>query len=385
MLYGREGRGIIYIRYGQPDDIIVIPKADGVSETSWLYNETRIHQRMIFYFMVDRDAPPGYWTLVPMLLDPEFLDDLEVWDSRYYHVDPRYRDTWDKLVREGVATAEEGLRKDTFNWPREIKPLYANISLTQFKEDANTNFLSLDYAVPLDELPPGLKTKDSVSFAVDISVFDSTMKLLFQKNDMYFIGSSNKHVYKGLFIDGNKFLLKTQKYVVSMDLRVPEFNLLYGSYFNISLTKFNRSLSCSMEQAFKITPFSSPDKRDRNHISILPNPTFRFDRSENVLTYYEIYNLSLDNSGNSNYSIDFDVHRKDNSKSIWDVIAGLFSSKSSYNISIQNNYNGNTRDVSNYIAFDISELQSGEYEMTLKVKDNLSGKETSASSGLAVK
>ena len=258
--------------------------------------------------MIDKDAPPGYWTLVPMILDPYVLNDLVTWDPRYHNVNPLYRDTWNKLATEGVKTAELGLATDNFKWPEEIKPLDAKIVVNQFREDEHSNLFTLDYAVPLDELSAELNDKDSLSLKVDVSVYDSTMNLLMKKNDNFKLTKSDKHIYKSLYINGNKLFLKRQKYIVSMDIRVPSENKLFGYYFNYTLSNFNDSLSCSsLEQAFKITPNNNIDERDKDHITILPNPTLKFNKSENVYTYYEIYNLSYDNNSRTNYSVNFEM------------------------------------------------------------------------------
>ena len=392
--------GYIYIRFGKPDEISttlqglsnappdrsgVLP-SNGQPNMAWLYRETNRHPRMVFYFLIDKDAPPGYWTLVPMILDPEVLKDLYTWDPRYYDVNPLYRDTWNKLATEGVKTAELGLTTDSFKWPKEIKPLEANFAVNQFRENENSNLFSLDYAVPLNELSTELNDKDSLLIKVDVSVYDSTMNLLLKKDNNFRLTSHDKHIYNSLFINSDKFLLKRQKYIVSMDIRIPSENKLFGSYFDYNLTDFNDSLSCSsLEQAFKITPNNGTENRDKDNSTIIPNPSLKFDKSENVFTYYEIYNLSYDNDERTNYSVSFDIQRKDKSKSIWDFFTGLFGKSDVYNLSIQNNYNGNTKNVSNYLAFDISELKSGDYKITLTVKDNVSSKGTSTSSDLIIK
>ncbi len=375
-------RGIIYIRYGEPDDKIFIT-GTGESRMSWLYKKNAQHPRMVFYFMVDNDAPPGYWTLVPMLLDRKSLSELEIWDARYHGVKPLDASTWYRFENEGVKTAERGLTTDSFTWPKEIKPLDANISVNQFKDDNRSNSVSIDYAVPLNELIE--KANKDHSLKVNILIFDSSMSPVLKKNDNLTIGNSGKNIFNNLFIDGYKFLLPRQKYTISMDISNSEVTRLYGAYFTYDLTNFNKELKCSFEQAFKITPINNSNNRDREHLTILPNPTFKFNKSDNVFTYYEIYNLSFDKNSRTNYSVNFDVRQKEESKSIWDFFAGLFGKSSNYNISTQNNYSGTSKDVSNYLAFDINELESGNYEMVLKIKDNLSGKETSTSSELIVK
>ncbi len=376
--------GIIYIRFGEPDDKIIIPGESLVSKTSWLYEANNRHPRMIFYFMIERDAPPGYWTLVPMLLDPVSLSELEIWDARFHSVDPQHQDTYYKFENEGVKTAERGLTTNSFTWPKEIKPLNAEFTINQFRADDISNLFYLDYAIPLNELTEGEIGNEPVSLKVEVSIFDTSMNPITRKVENLKINKSDKHIYKSMYIDGNSFLLKRQKYIISMDISEPGDNRLFGAYFNFNLSNFSESLSCSsLEQAFRINA-NDENKESRRNVNILPNPTLKFSKKENVFTYYEVYNLSPDKNGSTSYSVNFDIHLKDQSKSIWDFFSGLFRNNKDYNISISNNYKDVNKDAANYLAFDISELENGVYEMVLNIKDNNNGKETSTSSELIV-
>lgn len=377
-------KGIIYIRFGEPDDIIAITKEDFVSRRAWLYEANNQHPRLIFYFKVDRGSPPGYWTLVPILLDRDYLNDLQTWDARYHEIEIQQPYTWYKYEDEGIKTAEKGLTTDSFKWPKEIKPLKAEFTINQFREDKLSNVFCLDYAIPVNELTGTSNYNKPIPLKVEISIFDTSMNQVMRKVDSFRINNSDKHIYKNMYINGNSFILKRNKYILSMDIRIPDENKLFGAYFTFNLSDFNNKFSCSsLEQAFKILP-NDNNTNGRKHLDILPNPTLKFKNADNVYAYYEVYNLSFDKNRHTNYSIDFDVRSSDTSKSIWDFFSGLFSKSSDYNISIQSNYNGVTKDVSDYIAFDISKLEKGNYRMTLKVKDNLSGKEASSSSQLIV-
>ena len=380
-------RGIIYLRYGEPDDkmVTLIPGGSAESYMSWLYYQTNIHPRMVFYFMQARFAPPGYWTLVPMMLNPDVLSDLTVWDSRYYYVTPGYRDTWFQLENEGVKTAETGMSTDAFRWPKEVEPLNANFVVNQFREDKNSNLLALDYSIPVSELTAKQDRNDSSIWTVEVSIFDSTMTLVTKKKNNFNLSNINKHLYNNQFINGDRLILPKRKYFISMDIRDQNMSKLFGSYFDYNLTDFDSSLSSSsLELAYKINHDSTTELNNRNDLFILPNPSLKFNKQESFYTYYEIYNLTLDKNKQTSYSIDFSLHIKDDSKSFWNFFTNIFTKKKNYNISIQNNYTDTTQNVSNYIAFDTDELKPGNYEMKLKIKDNVSGKETSASAELVL-
>ncbi|MEJ2614561.1 MAG: GWxTD domain-containing protein [Ignavibacteriaceae bacterium] len=376
--------GVIYIRFGEPDDIIAITEEGLVSRRAWLYEANNQHPRMIFYFKIDRNSPPNYWTLVPILLSGEYLKDLQIWDARFHEIEIQHPYTWYKYEDEGVKTAEKGLTIDSFTWPKEIKPLNARFTINQFRKDKLSNIFSLDYALPVNELTGESDHRESIPLKVEISIFDTLMNLVKRKVDSFKISTSDIHIYKNLYINGDNFILKRDKYILSMDIRIPGENKLFGSYFNFKLSDFNNELSCSsLEQAFKISS-NGNNTISREHLKILPNPTLKYQNSENVFVYYEVYNLSLTNNKQTNYSVDFDISSEDTSKSIWDFFSGIFSKSSDYSISIQNSYKGLTKNVSNYIAFDIGKLEKGDYKMTITVKDKLNGKEASSSSKLII-
>ena len=163
--------GIIYIRFGEPDDIIAITQAGLISRRAWLYEANHEHPRLIFYFKVDRDSPPNYWTLVPILLNQEYLNDLQVWDARFHEIEIQHPYTWYKYEDEGIKTAEKGLATDSFTWPKEIKPLNAEFTINQFREDKLSNIFCLDYAIPINQLTGASEYSKPVPLKVEISVF----------------------------------------------------------------------------------------------------------------------------------------------------------------------------------------------------------------------
>ncbi len=379
-------RGVIYIRFGEPDNKSTTFNDAGISNMSWLYYPRNNSPRMIFYFKIDANAPPGYWTLVPGFTNPQILTDLIDWEPRFYKIDPLRSNTWAELMREGVETAERGLTTDSFKWPEYIKPLPADITMAQFRKDSNINTIELDYAIPVSEIDINPTNKDNTVLIADISVFDQSMKSVVRREASFTAADNLKsHTHNDFFIDGVKFPLKRDRYLISVNIRVPGEQKLFGANFKYSLSDFNNSLSCSsLLTAYNISPLGNPDSTSMNYLDIIPNPTTRFNNSQNVYIYYEIYNLKLNKNVRSDYSVKLSLTGTENSKSFWDTITGLFGSKKVYSISIGNNYAGSSPEVKNYLAIDIHDLASGKYKLEMRVKDNISGEETSTSSDLTV-
>lgn len=378
-------RGVIYVRFGKPDSKSTTVGAR-VSNMSWLYYPRNNSPRMIFYFMIDAHAPPGYWTLVPGFTDPQILNDLIDWEPRFHNIEPLHSNIWAELMKEGVQTAERGLTTDSFSWPEYIKPLPADITMAQFKKDNDTNTIELDYAVPLSELDFSDMPGDSAGLIVDIAAFDDKLNPVVRREAKYSSADDlTSYKQNNFFIDGIKLPLRKDHYFISVNIRAPKENKLFGANFKYTVSDFTSRLSCSsLLTAFNISPLAGPDSTGMNYLDIIPNPTTRFSNSQNVYIYYEIYNLKSGAGGHTDYSVELNLTGIENSKSFWDTITGIFGSKKVYNISISNNYSGSSREVKNYLAIDISDLASGKYKLKMEVKDNISGEKTDTSSDLTV-
>jgi len=389
-------KGIIYIRFGEPDEkLVTVPGAemgnynnsDIETNESWLYRQTKRLPQRIFFFTINKNAPPNYWTLVPGFTDPRILRNLVSWDPRFFHVSQN-SNTWSDLLKEGVKSIETGLNSDRFIWPDKLKPLDAYYSVGWFKKNEKQDLFRLAFAVNTDELFKGLNNGDSLSVEASISVYDSLMHPVFNKNKEYKIHSnSDSHIYKDLFIDNFEFPLDFQRYNISFDISIPKENRLFGSRFVQRIPNlYNNKLACSsIIQAFKISPGENPGLRNLKNIKIIQNPTLQFDKLDNVYTYYEIYNLAMDKNGQSNYTVNYNLRREGQTKSVWDFLSGLFGTKTKYNLTIKDTYSDTTKNVFNYIAFDISQLKSGLYKLKITIKDNINGEKASTSTKLVVK
>ncbi len=389
-------KGIIYIRFGEPDDkSVTMPSldmskfggGDVVTNESWLYKQTSRSPQRIFFFTVNKNAPPNYWTLVPGFTDSRILHNLVIWDQRFFQLSQN-GNTFSDLMKEGVETVETGLNSDRFIWPKELKPLNAFYSISHFKQNKNQDLMNLAFAVSTDELFKGLNDGNTLSFDASITIFDSLMQPVFKKNRNYtIVGKADPKIYRDLFIDKFEFPLSFHRYNISFDINIPKEKRLFGARFVQTVPDlYNDTLACSsLEQAFNITRESKPGLRDRHHIKIIQNPTLEFDKTDNVFSYYEIYNLALNKNKQAHYTVNFNLQRESKSKDVWDFLSGLFGTAAKYNITIKSSYTDTTKNVNNYIAFDISKLKSGPYQLRLNIKDNVSGKETSTTSDLIIK
>ena len=73
-----------------------------------------------------------------------------------------------------------------------------------------------------------------------------------------------------------------------------------------SFSKDTLNLS-DIQLASDIQPSDRASQFVKNGYQIVPLPSLTINRKKPIFAYFEIYNLSLDSSGKSNYQIDYEV------------------------------------------------------------------------------
>ena len=116
----------------------------------------------------------------------------------------------------------------------------------------------------------------------------------------------------------------------------------------------------------------------RNGLEIVPNPARLYQRTDPVHFYYEIYNLSLDESGRSSYQVELEVKSKDRPQNLfWRVLKGIDRlvrrTDSDQSVLMVFENEGNRTDEYSYTSIDTGATPTGAYEMTVRVKDLHSG------------
>ena len=116
----------------------------------------------------------------------------------------------------------------------------------------------------------------------------------------------------------------------------------------------------------------------RNGLEIVPNPARLYQRMDPVHFYYEIYNLTLDESGRSSYQVELEVKNKDRPRNLfWRVLKGIDrlvrrdDSEQSVLMVFENE--GSRPDEHSYTSIDTGDTPTGAYEMTVRVRDLHSG------------
>ena len=403
-------KGLIYLRYGEPDakvtvttqrrqyslgtdaqpvtgpDIIGLDKSMPAND-SWLYHETSNRPKMIFHYSVPHDAPPEYWTLTPFFRHPEAWLAMQDWDSKFHQMSFGDMSVQNRVqndvIHDRQQMVEHVMKTDRHSWPEETTPLPMYYSTASFRQSESQDVFQIAYAVPMADLFPKKSEQDSVHLDLGVNIFSGSIHPLFQKiNTFTLTEDSDEHVYNDLFIDEVEIPMQLRPHNVSIHAEVSELNKLNGRRFvHDASTEDRTRLSLStLKLAYLIEPEDDINVRHRNMLTIIPNPTGRFEKKEPLYAYYEIYNLSYNREGVTDYNITFEVRPKTGDQNLLNRVTGLFGGREDYSVSFENRQSGTTRTVNDYISFDMSRLKKDEYAIELIVIDNVTQEESSAQS-----
>ncbi len=377
--------GLIYIRFGKPDDTAFIVAQNLPDNISWLYRSRGNLPKMIFHFTIAEYMPPGYWTLTPGFSDLGILETMLNWDSYITRLLSAHEEERPALILEMAIDRAEmvdrGFKTDRHTWPEETKVLDMAYSIAQFRQSEDSDLLQLAYSIPLKSLFEKKVQPDSIKFETGIAVFDTQMVSVFKDNRQFIIkDDSDSHVWNDQFIYEYEFPLELKSHNIALYAKVPAANKLNGWKFVYRLSDSNRNrLACStLKLAFHISSETNTDNHHRDGLKIIPNPSKKFNKKTPIYAYYEIYNLTYNDQGITNYTVNITVKQPKFKKKILQRILGIFSRKDGYRLSIQNDQSGTSRDVFDYIDIDISRLKKGAYNLTLEAKDNLTGEEVAS-------
>ena len=373
-------KGLIYIRHGEPNERAVTVGEDIPVNESWLYYQTPFHPRLTFHFITGK--PGNDWRFAPYLTDPTILEDRLTWGNIYFQMlraDPlelmQYREEMAEMSRQSISHA---LTSDRHRWREEIKQLDIPLIHHTFRGEQGNTISELSYAIPA---PIDLEKEDkrfsgaNISYEIGIAIFDKQFSEITNQRDTINLKSNRDSIY----IDLTRFTLVPDTYLVGFHIEPQGLDYLGGYKFRWGIEDYSGSdLAMSQIQlATDISPVSDSSQFVKHGLKILPNPSGRFSREDLLYSYLEIYNLNLNSVGQGQFSIEYQLtHTKPRKKGLANLF-GLLGGGEPSSISIQNERQSSGEYSIEYLALDVNNLQMGSYELTINIKDELSGESMS--------
>jgi hypothetical protein len=122
--------------------------------------------------------------------------------------------------------------------------------------------------------------------------------------------------------------------------------------------------------AYDVRPKTGHVPSARSSLQITANPFNRSALDQPLFVYFELYHLALDQDDRARYRVRYALEPTENEGGLF----GLFGRKQP-GLSVSASFENETPSPIVYSQVDVGELSAGEYEFTVHVTDETSGKE----------
>ncbi len=120
----------------------------------------------------------------------------------------------------------------------------------------------------------------------------------------------------------------------------------------------------------------------RGELNVLPNPLNAFSSISQIFIYYEVYNLSSDESGVSKFEQRITLSKAEEEsgiENIFNSILGVIGLNQNENkITLSTEYQTYENNTPVYLQLDMSKYEKGEYNLNIEIEDLISGREASS-------
>jgi len=369
-------KGMIYVRHGPPDDYAVTPSAS-VSNESWHYYQRGDREEMIFHFLIDAEMGVGNnWRLAPVITDRRMLEDRSGWDAKL----DRLRLASDgldessivaQIADESKETVYEAMTSDYHTWDKDIKELPMPYYTASFRGDSSKTQFEVYFGLPIADLRIPSEDKQTLrNIEYSTGIFDSNWNELYTDMSEIVPSRDKAGTLDDMYVHRSTFGLEAGEYNLSLFSRVKGVPIIGGWKVEAAVPSFSseRLALSDIVLAFDIRPSSGTESifARRSNLIVVPNPGKVYDLSKPVSLYYEIYNLQAVD-GRTAFEIENKLTLLKKKRSGLSRLFGGDGKKKS--LSILDTREGEEANPVEVATFDVSNLDPGQYRLTVRVKD----------------
>ncbi len=345
-------QGIIYIRYGQPMSIASFGASPYVTG-----NPYAVGQRSIIW-SYGYDGPVFIFRQMPGYLNARFAGDYKFIAENYRYLQP-------------VTYA---------NIPSIPELLDMPIQLARFRgETADEVALEVHAALPLEEFARGLDLNEG-EIQTGLFLINGAGEKVVRRTDtetLEYDESSNIDEYRSWRI----ILPPGEELVAAVEARdaVTWRSAAAREPFKLEAYPADSMKISDILVADFIKPLIE-DPVKRSDYEVWPNAALQYRSGDPVHIYYEIYGLETDSEGFASYDVSIQVRVKSISRSGLGAVIGDLADAWGFSIvgddrlelqfSREVKMDGRDR-VTEYLSLDPQEVPAGQYEIRLRIWDNL--------------
>ena len=402
-------RGQILIRYGPPpSDVVLHPQQDGIfsareavvgalltTVTGGTDQETGEIPRSL-------DGTGSFGNVVSTAREAfEEMNAYNIWDYgdfRFVFEDPfrngeyrMYSPSAETMVQEVnafqndyVMITKEIIREtpEKYEYEAPGRQIELPFLVTAFKGDGPQTAVYVHYGIPLNSYD---RSSDVIEITASAGTFlvDERRDILVERRRTIYglrtnqiISFSEQH----LWVDTQSMQAPPGQHELSVEFETVSGQTVGVQRRSITVPDFTPSvlalsdimLAYSVEVTEDGQPLGSNEVA-RNDLSILPAPWSVYSTQWPIYLYFEMYNLSTNEEGSTDYDVEITLTPKETRKGVRRVIGGLFGG-GRRGVSVSFHGSGTQVDEALYQILDATKQDMGLYTINLRVQDNVTGK-----------
>ncbi len=377
-------KGLVYIRYGEPDDRAFTLGSGLESNESWLYHASSLNSKLIFHFEIHPKAKPDDWRLVAVPTDPSMIESRLGWDPA---LDTYYMAQNDLERASAVSTVRLHSRKSiekAMDSQRalslhEVTLLPLSMHTAQFWNEFNEPYFNIYLSVPTKTILTDSSSLEQ-SIEAGIAILDSKGKILhreFRSISILPTDSSSR------ILEIFKVVPPKELFVLAAHVLKEEKNTLGGVRLKMTTRSFHpeQLMVSDPVLAYSVSPTQKVNSLSMSGLDIHANPSALFRQDQPVYLYYEIYNLAVKDN-HSRYKIEARL-KPDSQESFISKILNIFKGNGQQ-ISISKQGQTTAAIVQEYSAFDFSNWGTGNVEISITVEDLNNGQKADFTTHLKI-
>ncbi|MFZ5515976.1 MAG: GWxTD domain-containing protein [Candidatus Zhuqueibacterota bacterium] len=399
-----DDRGKYYLKYGEPDDRV---SSVGLGK-AYKDNETWAYYRLnLFIDFVDEfgygyreahsllDAVESGPVNQKTLVAAELYSEREELHQRYqnfrdvrsslspgaaqtvFFQHAREMDSEKKLVLESIPP----VRYD-FDYGK--KQLDARIASCIFRGENGRSRMELYYSLPLNQLgfEPGGQMPFETLVEKRVTFMDANFDVVAgHQETLKLAARSQQEIDKRIYINqhNENLLPGTYNFALQLDNETGGRLAILTAQVNVRDFSGDSLRMSDIQLAARISEGSSqPRNLKPNNILVVPHLGHIVNKSIPMNIYFEVYNLTLDDSGQARFSVAYEVNSVIVDKNSWASLVQFFShlvggdKKETIGSSFETAGMGEFQQI--YLTIDFSKFPLGPSQLVVKVTDVQNGK-----------
>ena len=368
-------KGLVYIRWGEPDDKAVFSHPGYPTYESWIYKRTINQPQVIVHFANAEDSSPTDWRIT-VLPPPEVVWDmnLETWDVRYHsyvtaHSAVEQLALANEIDQELRKGRHQLLTQERMVFPDTVELLPASFYWAAMRGKGDSVQLNFYYGVAFKD---AFSKHDRVglrrNFESGLALFD-TLWTERARRVRFFTLERPPRMGRALAADAQMLQVPPGVYNLTFYIR-DEARKRMGSWRYRDTLRVYEPGKLSMSDltvAVNINPSIPvvPGRFRRSGVVIAPNPTRSFRTKQPIYVYFEIYGLKLDDSGVAHCRVTYTLAPEKPKRT---GFLGLFGPKLG-SVSVTNDFDPPSSDYPVYTALDASRFPTGPLKLKVSVTD----------------